>query len=177
MNARLNSVCLCCYIICSRCWYSSNAFVVYRHSNNNRRLVVARTIISFDKLDSSFNIKRGIITKLKAATNDNNDDDDENENEKDSKAQQSPPSWENNNNPQDVNIDDFLDTASFLFLKVLDTIEDAYTHLRRLQAEESYIDTKMNQYSSAADCLQQWNDDLDPRPRLLVIGSGWASHA
>jgi len=79
-------------------------------------------------------------------------------------------------NKDDVNVGNFIDTASFLFSKTLDTIEDAYTHLRRLRAEDSYIDSKMDLYS-AADCLDQWNDEKDPRPKLLVIGSGWAAHA
>ena len=107
-----------------------------------------------------------IIRKAISDKNDNDDDD-----KKSSSSSSS--SWEIKNRPQDVNIADFLDTASFLFLKVLDTIDDAYTHLRRLQAEESYIDTS----STVVDCLEQWNDDTDPRPKLLVIGSGWASHA
>lgn len=71
-----------------------------------------------------------------------------------------------------------LNFASVLLNKGLDTIEDAYTHFRRLQLEEAYI----NKTSSACDtvgnnCLSQWNDPNDARPRVLVIGSGWGAHA
>eukprot|EP00814_Leptocylindrus_danicus_P019639 CAMPEP_0116007610 /NCGR_PEP_ID=MMETSP0321-20121206/2394_1 /TAXON_ID=163516 /ORGANISM="Leptocylindrus danicus var. danicus, Strain B650" /LENGTH=610 /DNA_ID=CAMNT_0003476323 /DNA_START=299 /DNA_END=2127 /DNA_ORIENTATION=- len=88
----------------------------------------------------------------------------------------------------------WLDFASILFNKGLDTIEDAYTHFRRLQLEEAYLNQtiastfNMDGLSSSSSsssiteegiiiALTQWNDPLDKRPRVLVIGSGWGSHA
>ena len=49
----------------------------------------------------------------------------------------------------------------------LDTLEDAFLHFRRLSREG--VDPE--------DSLASWDDDTDPRPRLLVLGSGWAAHA
>ena len=70
----------------------------------------------------------------------------------------------------------FFDFVSVLGQKTLDTVEDALLHYRRLEIEDSYIDTRLRQ-ESAADCLKQWNADTDSRPRVLVIGSGWGAHA
>eukprot|EP00816_Leptocylindrus_hargravesii_P005353 CAMPEP_0196817792 /NCGR_PEP_ID=MMETSP1362-20130617/62580_1 /TAXON_ID=163516 /ORGANISM="Leptocylindrus danicus, Strain CCMP1856" /LENGTH=672 /DNA_ID=CAMNT_0042195631 /DNA_START=146 /DNA_END=2161 /DNA_ORIENTATION=- len=84
-----------------------------------------------------------------------------------------------------------LDFASVLLNKGLDTIEDAYTHFRRLQLEEAYLnqtiaptsasklnmDDTISSITEGINCLTQWNDPLDKRPRLLVIGSGWGAHA
>lgn len=56
-----------------------------------------------------------------------------------------------------------------LFEKSLDTIEDASLMYRR----------SFTKYpSSDANALSEWyNDTLNHKPRVLVIGSGWASHA
>ena len=169
----MNVFLIICYLFSSRlCWYNNigNAFMFtpsfssFPHSSKNRLPEeISSPVLTFPKNQ----VSSTIIRKAVSDKNDNDDDD------KKSSSSSSSSSWEIKNRPQDVNIADFLDTASFLFLKVLDTIDDAYTHLRRLQAEESYIDTS----STVVDCLEQWNDDTDPRPKLLVIGSGWASHA
>ena len=64
---------------------------------------------------------------------------------------------------------DLIKIAEVIFTKTLDTIEDALLMLKR----------KMNQTKNIpADVLDEWNDpSLSHKPRLLVIGSGWASHA
>ena len=49
----------------------------------------------------------------------------------------------------------------------LDTLEDALLHFRRLSREGINVE----------DSLATWDDPNDPRPRLLVLGSGWAAHA
>ena len=74
------------------------------------------------------------------------------------------------------NFESILELSSVLGQKGLDTIEDAILHYRRLQAEGSYLEKRIQQ-ESAADCLKQWNANDDPRPRLLVVGSGWGAHA
>jgi hypothetical protein len=167
------NVCLIiCYIFSSRfCWYNNgNAFMFTPSSSflRSSKNSITKGIVS---PALTFTTKQASSSIIRKAISDKNDNDVDNNNNNNNKSSSS--SWEIKNRPQDVNIADFLDTASFLSLKVLDTIEDAYTHLRRLQAEESYIDTS----STVVDCLEQWNSDTDPRPKLLVIGSGWASHA
>lgn len=62
---------------------------------------------------------------------------------------------------------DALDTLDTVVTRGLDTVEDAWLLARRLQAAPV----------SAENCLAAWNDEADPRPRLLVLGSGWAAHA
>ena len=167
----MNVFLIICYLFSSRlCWYNNigNAFMFtpsfssFPHSSKSRLTKeISSPVLTYTK-------NQAFSTIIRKAISDKNDNDND-----DKISSSSSSSWEIKNRPQDVNIADFLDTASFLFLKVLDTIDDAYTHLRRLQAEESYIDTS----STVVDCLEQWNDDTDPRPKLLVIGSGWASHA
>ena len=49
---------------------------------------------------------------------------------------------------------------------LLDTAEDAATHFRRIGA-----------VAPEADPLLPWEDTTDPRPRLLILGTGWAAHA
>ena len=52
--------------------------------------------------------------------------------------------------------------------KIFDTVEDASLMFRRNFAE----------YSTDANALSEWNDiNQCHKPRVLVIGSGWASHA
>jgi len=52
--------------------------------------------------------------------------------------------------------------------KIFDTVEDVSLMFRRHFA----------QYSTDANALSEWNDpDQSHKPRVLVIGSGWASHA
>ena len=58
-------------------------------------------------------------------------------------------------------------TLDTLINRGLDTVEDAWLLARRVTAE--YVDP--------IDCLDSWDDPNDARPRLLVIGSGWAAHA
>ena len=62
---------------------------------------------------------------------------------------------------------DTLKTLDTIVTRTLDTIEDAWLLARRINAES--VD--------ALDCLAAWEDPTDTRPRLLVMGSGWAAHA
>ena len=62
---------------------------------------------------------------------------------------------------------DTLRTLDTLITRSLDTVEDAWLLARRVAATP--VDS--------IDCLDAWQDDADPRPRLLVVGSGWAAHA
>ena len=62
---------------------------------------------------------------------------------------------------------DELKTLDTLINRGLDTVEDAWLLARRVTAD--YVDP--------IDCLESWEDPEDTRPRLLVIGSGWAAHA
>ena len=62
---------------------------------------------------------------------------------------------------------DNLKTLDTLINRGLDTVEDAWLLARRVTAD--YVDP--------IDCLESWEDPEDTRPRLLVIGSGWAAHA
>jgi NADH dehydrogenase FAD-containing subunit len=58
-------------------------------------------------------------------------------------------------------------TLDTLISRGLDTVEDALLLARRVAAEGV----------NPIDCLAAWEDDKDPRPRILVIGSGWGAHA
>ena len=62
---------------------------------------------------------------------------------------------------------DAMRTLDVLLTRGLDTIEDALLLARRVGS--SPVDS--------VDCLAQWEDESDARPRLLVVGSGWAAHA
>lgn len=70
--------------------------------------------------------------------------------------------------PPEPVVDTFNLIINQLIDKVFDTAEDASLMFRRNFA----------QYSTDADALSEWNDpDQTHKPRVLVIGSGWASHA
>jgi len=59
--------------------------------------------------------------------------------------------------------------------KAFDTVEDAALMFRRATAE---TDNLLRQDELDADVLSEWNDPKQAhKPRILVIGSGWASHA
>ena len=62
---------------------------------------------------------------------------------------------------------DALRTLDIVITRALDTVEDAWLLARRVNAE--IVDP--------LDCLAAWDDKADTRPRVLVIGSGWAAHA
>lgn len=62
---------------------------------------------------------------------------------------------------------DAMRTLDTLVSRGLDTLEDALLLARRVAAD--VVDP--------IDCLDTWTDSSDPRPRVLVIGSGWGSHA
>ena len=62
---------------------------------------------------------------------------------------------------------DALRTLDTLISRGLDTAEDAFLLARRVAAEP--VDS--------IDCLSAWKDDADPRPRILIVGSGWGAHA
>mmetsp|Transcript_32782 Transcript_32782/g.38185 ORF Transcript_32782/g.38185 Transcript_32782/m.38185 type:complete len:713 (+) Transcript_32782:38-2176(+) len=74
--------------------------------------------------------------------------------------------------PKPKSTNDFGKLASILMTKAWDTVEDANLMFRRKLKESSYLE------SLSADSLAEWNDpSLAHKPRLLVIGSGWSSHA
>jgi NADH dehydrogenase FAD-containing subunit len=59
--------------------------------------------------------------------------------------------------------------------KAFDTAEDATLMFKRQMAE---FETLKNQDDLNADALSEWNNPkLTHKPRILVVGSGWASHA
>jgi NADH dehydrogenase FAD-containing subunit len=59
--------------------------------------------------------------------------------------------------------------------KAFDTMEDATLMFKRQMAE---FETLKNQDDLNADALSEWNDPkLSHKPKVLVVGSGWASHA
>lgn len=59
--------------------------------------------------------------------------------------------------------------------KGFDTVEDAMLMLRRKMSESKALE---NQDAFNADALSEWNDpSLSHKPRVLVVGSGWAAHA
>jgi NADH dehydrogenase FAD-containing subunit len=62
---------------------------------------------------------------------------------------------------------DALSTLDTIATRLLDTAEDALLLARRVKAEPVGV----------IDCLAAWDDASDTRPRVLVIGSGWAAHA
>lgn len=64
---------------------------------------------------------------------------------------------------------DFFRLVEILWNKSLDTVEDAILIFKRKMNESKFVPLGV---------LDEWNDDqLTHKPRLLVIGSGWASHA
>jgi NADH dehydrogenase FAD-containing subunit len=68
----------------------------------------------------------------------------------------------------------FHQIADILITKTLDTFEDAVLMLeRKIEESSSY-----NEDFVSPGALDEWNNkDLLHKPRLLVIGSGWSSHA
>lgn len=62
---------------------------------------------------------------------------------------------------------DWVRTLDTLVTRGLDTVEDALLLARRVTAET--VDS--------INCLDAWEDASDPRPRLLIVGSGWGAHA
>lgn len=59
--------------------------------------------------------------------------------------------------------------------KGFDTVEDATLMFKRQMA---VFETLKNQDDLNADALSEWNDPkLSHKPKVLVVGSGWASHA
>ena len=57
-------------------------------------------------------------------------------------------------------------TLDLIVTRGLDTLEDAWLLARRISAPQV----------NALDSMAAWEDDRDSRPRLLVMGSGWAAH-
>jgi hypothetical protein len=62
---------------------------------------------------------------------------------------------------------DPLRTLDTIVTRALDTVEDAFLMARRSPAK--VVDSK--------DSLKAWQDPADARPRVLIVGSGWAAHA
>ena len=60
-----------------------------------------------------------------------------------------------------------FDTLNVVWQRGLDTVEDLFLLGRRLPAEPV----------NTVDCLAAWDDPDDPRPRVLIIGSGWGAQA
>ena len=68
---------------------------------------------------------------------------------------------------------DLEQTIQLLSSKALDTIEDLALMFRRKMAESKTLDHPLD-----ANALGEWNDPTQThKPRILVIGSGWGSHA
>ena len=81
-----------------------------------------------------------------------NNDDDDNKNKNDYKS--------NKNN--DVEI------ASEIYNRALDTIEDVSIHIKR--AFNPF-------YQNSTRTILDYENRIDNRPRIVIVGSGWASHA
>lgn len=70
---------------------------------------------------------------------------------------------------------DLDDMINQLIDKAFDTTEDAMLMFRRKMNENNFLEDKD---SLNADALSEWNDPKQAhKPRVLVVGSGWASHA
>jgi NADH dehydrogenase FAD-containing subunit len=70
---------------------------------------------------------------------------------------------------------DFGATVDLLIGKAFDTVEDTALMLKRSMKES---DSLRHLDDLNADALSEWNDQKQAhKPRVLVIGTGWASHA
>lgn len=70
-------------------------------------------------------------------------------------------------------VEDFTKTLELLYDKFLDTVEDIGFMYSRMMKEKERKDIPTD-----PDALQEWYDPkLSHKPRVLVIGSGWSSHA
>ena len=78
----------------------------------------------------------------------------------------------------DIPVEEFFDGWGLfeqLMGKAMDTVEDAALMYRRGNAESNNL---LRQDELDADALSEWNDPKQAhKPRILVIGSGWAAHA
>ena len=88
-----------------------------------------------------------------------------------------------------------FETASLLAEKGLDSVEDVALHVKRLakkrlakkqgqrlgvatpEASPGGSISSSSSSGSGGGALGAWRDATDPRPRVLVLGSGWAAHA
>jgi NADH dehydrogenase FAD-containing subunit len=65
--------------------------------------------------------------------------------------------------------EDFGETLGLIIDKTFDTLGDIRCMFNRMMKEKEI------RYDP--DTLEEWNENLPNKPRVLVIGSGWASHA
>lgn len=65
--------------------------------------------------------------------------------------------------------EDFSETLDLIIDKTFDTIGDISYMFNRMMKEK--------EISYSPDTLDEWNENLPHKPRVLVVGSGWASHA
>jgi hypothetical protein len=91
-----------------------------------------------------------------------------------------------------------FDTVGLVAESLLNSVEDMTLHLKRqakknwgrprpsvhrLSVQRRAVDRNEVRSSSAvgssgsAGTLREWTSMSDPRPRVLVLGSGWAAHA
>jgi len=66
-------------------------------------------------------------------------------------------------------VEDFGETLDLLLDKTFDTFEDIGFMYNRMMKEK--------EIRYGPDTLEEWNENLPHKPRVLVVGSGWASHA
>jgi len=67
-----------------------------------------------------------------------------------------------------------VDTAGLVLEKVLDTCEDVALHARRNLFRPAVTNGGR---AGLASWSEEWSCPADSRPRVLVLGSGWAAHA
>lgn len=68
--------------------------------------------------------------------------------------------------------EDVMKTLELVYDKFLDTVEDIGFMYNRMMKE------KERREIADPDALEEWNDPkLSRKPRVLVVGSGWSSHA
>ena len=77
-----------------------------------------------------------------------------------------------------------LDTLGLVTTKLLDTAEDVFLHIQRLTTSStSTSSSSMDSTMMTSDFWKDWNENTlsssttQTKPRLLVLGSGWSSHA
>jgi len=87
---------------------------------------------------------------LKGVKNNNNDDN------------------KNKNNDDKRNKNNDVEIASEIYNRALDTIEDVSIHIKR--AFNPF-------YQNSTRTILNYENRIDDRPRIVIVGSGWAAHA
>jgi len=116
--------------------------------HSSRKNIDIKQLSSTEKSNYDNNIKPIILKELK----NNNDNDNKNQND----------------NKRNKNNDGRIEIASEIYNRALDTIEDVSIHIKR--AFNPF-------YQNSTRTILDYENRIDNRPRIVIVGSGWAAHS